>query len=59
MTPPPICDCGSGLPVVNAGKYCIECSPMDCFCDDCPDFDACEFACKRPPQSEGEPSGNP
>lgn len=32
-----------------AAGYCVECSPMEQFCDDCPDFDACEAKCRRPP----------
>ncbi len=41
------CRCGSGLPGYWNGDYCVECSPFDLFCDDCPDRERCEFKCRR------------
>lgn len=41
-----LCRCGCNMPA-TVGNYAAECSPVEPFCDDCPDVSACEFSCRR------------
>lgn len=40
--------CGDDVGRVDGDGYCVVCSPVEWFCEDCPDRVRCEYKCRRP-----------
>jgi hypothetical protein len=49
-----VSQCYCGMPAVYKGS-CAVCSPVEMFCEDCPDRGQCEFKCRRPADVTPDP----